>query len=185
MKKILILTFLLIGFNSYSQDTTDFSIKPNWENPEEQEFKDTIVAESFRISDIIPEKIIPSWIAPEPEPTEPVLSQEDVKLLEADVKFMTDLPQNYESVPKEDLKNVLTQIDNKIAQLKQEIAKLIQERANQEVIKTKQGTLTVLEKEKNIISLTLTGGDLRDANGNLIGENDELKIQQDKTKRDG
>jgi light-regulated signal transduction histidine kinase (bacteriophytochrome) len=183
MKKILILTFLLIGFNSYSQDTTDFSIKPNWENPEEQEFKDTIVAESFRISDIIPEKIIPSWIAPEPEPTEPVLSQEDVKLLEADVKFMTDLPQNYESVPKEDLKNVLTQIDNKIAQLKQEIAKLIQERANQEVIKTKQGTLTVLEKEKNIISLTLTGGDLRDANGNLIGENDELKIQQDKLRR--
>jgi K+-sensing histidine kinase KdpD len=172
-----------LSINSYSQDTTDYSIKPNWVNPNEQ--KDSVLLNSFDINDIFPEKIIPKWIAPEPDP-EPLkeeLTEEDVKQLEADVKFMADLPQSYEKLPKEDLKNVLVQIDNKIVQLKQEIERLIAQRAKQEVIKSKQGTLTVLEKEKNIITLTMTGGDLRDANGNLIGQNDELKIQQDKLKK--
>jgi len=183
MRNIFLVTLISLSINSYSQDTTDYSIKPNWVNPNEQ--KDSVVLNSFDINDIFPEKIIPKWIAPEPDP-EPLkeeLTEEDVKQLEADVKFMADLPQSYENVPKEDLKNVLVQIDNKITQLKQEIERLIAQRAKQEVIKSKQGTLTVLEKEKNIITLTMTGGDLRDANGNLIGQNDELKIQQDKLKK--
>ena len=183
MRNIFLVTLISLSINSYSQDTTDYSIKPNWVNPNEQ--KDSVVLNSFDINDIFPEKIIPKWIAPEPDP-EPLkeeLTEEDVKQLEADVKFMADLPQSYEKLPKEDLKNVLVQIDNKITQLRKEIDALIKARDNQEVIKTKQGTLTVLEKEKNIIGLTLTGGDLRDANGNLIGENGELKIQQDKLKR--
>jgi len=185
MKTKLTLAFLLIGLNSYTQDTTDFAIKPNWETPEEQEVQDTMVAASFNISDIISEKILPSWIEPDKlfEKPKDELSQEEVKLLEEDVQFMTDLPQNYESLPKENLQNILVQIDNKIAQLRKEIEDLIKARANQEVIKTKQGTLTVLEKEKNIITLTLSGGELRDANGNLIGENGELKIEQDRLKR--
>lgn len=183
MRNIFLVTLISLSINSYSQDTTDYSIKPNWVNPNEQ--KDSVVLNSFDINDIFPEKIIPKWIAPEPDP-EPLkeeLTEEDVKQLEADVKFMADLPQSYEKLPKEDLKNVLVQIDNKITQLKQEIERLIAQRAKQEVIKSKQGTLTVLEKEKNIITLTMTGGDLRDANGNLIGQNDELKIQQDKLKK--
>ena len=191
MKTHLIFILFLISFQSYSQDTTDFSIKPKWVNPDTNVTKiDSIYVEEVTsnpksiIGDMI-EKITPSWVAPEKIFEEPKdeLTQDDVKLLEEDVKFMTDLPQNYESIPKEDLKNVLVQIDNKIGQLRKEIDNLIKARANQEVIKTKQGTLTVLEKEKNIITLTMTGGDLRDTNGNLIGENDELKIQQDKLKR--
>ena len=183
MKNIVLVTFILLSISSYSQDTTDYSIKPSWVNPNEQ--KDSIVLESFNINDIFPEKIIPKWIAPEPDP-EPLkeeLTEEDVKQLEGDVKFMTELPQSYEDLPKEDLKNVLAQIDNKINELKSEIERLIQERANQEVIKTKQTTLTVLEKEKSIINLTLTEGELKDENGNLIGQNDELKIEQDKLKK--
>lgn len=188
MKKLLIIPLLLISNILFSQDTLeDVRINPNWVNPEKKLDmirKDSLVLESNIITDVI-DKIIPNWAPPEKifdKPKEE-LSLDDVKKLEEDVKFMTDLPQNYESVPKEDLKNVLVQIDNKIVQLRQEIDKLIKERANQEVIKTKKSTLTVLEKEKNIINLTLTGGELRDANGNLIGENDELKIQQDKLKK--
>ena len=188
MKKLLIIPLLLISNILFSQDTLDdIRINPSWVNPDKKLDvirKDSLVLESNIITDVI-DKIIPNWAPPEKifdKPKEE-LSLDDVKKLEEDVKFMTDLPQNYESVPKEDLKNVLVQIDNKIAQLRQEIDALIKARANQEVIKTKQGTLTVLEKEKNIIGLTLTGGELRDANGNLIGENDELKIQQDKLKR--
>jgi signal transduction histidine kinase len=181
----------LIGFNSFSQDTTDFSIKPNWVNPETENVKkDSVlvnekVLESKSIIGDIIEKITPSWVAPEKmfEPKEE-LTEQDVKELEKDVQFLTELPQSYDEVPKEDLKNVLVQIDNKITQLKEELAKLLAARnANQEVIKSKQNTLTVLEKEKNIINLTLSGGELKDANGNLLNQNDELKVQQDKLKK--
>ena len=191
MKNFLVITFLLIGFNSFSQDTTDFSIKPNWVNPETEIVKkDSVlvnekVLESKSIIGDIIEKITPSWVAPEKmfEPKEE-LTEQDVKELEKDVQFLTELPQSYDEVPKEDLKNVLVQIDNKITQLKEELAKLLAARnANQEVIKSKQNTLTVLEKEKNIINLTLSGGELKDANGNLLNQNDELKVQQDKLKK--
>jgi signal transduction histidine kinase len=191
MKNFLLITFLLIGFNSFSQDTTDFSIKPNWVNPETEIVKkDSVlvnekVLESKSIIGDIIEKITPSWVAPEKmfEPKEE-LTEQDVKELEKDVQFLTELPQSYDEVPKEDLKNVLVQIDNKITQLKEELAKLLAARnANQEVIKSKQNTLTVLEKEKNIINLTLSGGELKDANGNLLNQNDELKVQQDKLKK--
>ena len=183
MKKILfILIALAIFVNVKGQDTLADGINASWVEPETQ--TDSMVVSEMRIRDLIPDKIIPSWIEPDKifdNPKE--LSQDDVKLLEEDIKFMTDLPNSYDDLPKEDLKNVLVQIDNKIAQLRQEIDNLIKARANEEVIKAKKGTLTGLEKEKNIINLTLTGGDLKDANGNLIGENGDLKIQQDKLKK--
>jgi signal transduction histidine kinase len=191
MKTFLFISFLLIGFNSFSQDTTDFSIKPNWVNPDaEIIIQDSVVSNQLVrepksiIGDII-ERITPSWVAPEKifETPKEELSQSDIESLEEDVKFMTDLPQSYDNLPKEDLQKVITQIDNKIIQLRQEIDNLIKARANEEVIKSKKGTLTVLEKEKNIVNLTLDGGELRDENGNLIGENDVLKTEQDKLKR--
>jgi len=191
MKNFLFISFLLIGFNSFSQDTTDFSIKPNWVNPDaEIVIQDSVVPNQLVresksiITDVI-ERITPSWVAPEKmfDTPKEELSQSDVKSLEEDVKFMTDLPQSYDNLPKEDLQKVIAQIDNKIIQLRQEIDNLIKARANEEVIKSKKGTLTVLEKEKNIVNLTLDGGELRDKNGNLIGENDVLKTEQDKLKR--
>jgi signal transduction histidine kinase len=191
MKNFLFISFLLIGFNSFSQDTTDFSIKPNWVNPDaEIIIQDSVVSNQLVresksiITDVI-ERITPSWVAPEKifETPKEELSQSDIKSLEEDVKFMTDLPQSYDNLPKEDLQKVIAQIDNKIIQLRQEIDNLIKARANEEVIKSKKGTLTVLEKEKNIVNLTLDGGELRDENGNLIGENDVLKTEQDKLKR--
>ena len=191
MKNFLSIAFLLIGFNSFSQDTTDFSIKPNWVNPETEIVKrDSIlvnekVLESKSIIGDIIEKITPSWVAPEKMFEEPKeeLSQSEVKLLEEDVKFMSELPQSYDNLPKEDLQKVIVQIDNKILQLRQEIDNLIKARANQDVIESKKETLVVLEKEKSIVNLTLDGGELKDENGNLITQNDVLKIEQDKLKR--
>jgi hypothetical protein len=88
MKNFLLITFLLIGFNSFSQDTTDFSIKPNWVNPETEIVKkDSVlvnekVLESKSIIGDIIEKITPSWVAPEKmfEPKEE-LTEQDVKSL--------------------------------------------------------------------------------------------------------
>ncbi len=194
MKKVLFVTFLLIGLSSFSQDTTDFSIKPNWVNPDAEIVqKDSIVPnqmvlESNSIIGDIIEKIKPNWIAPdkffEPVEKKEELTEEDIKVLQQDVKFLSDLPQSYASVPKEDLKNVLVKIDNKITELRAELDALLKARnANQEVIKSKKNTLTVLEKEKNIVNLTLSGGELKDENGNLVSQNGVLKIEQDKLKR--
>ncbi len=91
MKKYLIFVLFLVSFQSYSQDTTDFSIKPKWVNPEINEIKkDSIlvnekVLESKSIIGDIIEKITPSWVAPEKifETPKEELSQSEVKLLEA------------------------------------------------------------------------------------------------------
>ena len=192
MRKEFILIFCLLSIHVYAQETTDFSIKPNWVNPDTRINEvDSIQVDKLEASpksvlnDVI-EKIIPSWIAPEKIFEEPKdeLSADDIKKLEEDVKFMSSLPQSYDNASKDDLKNVLVQIDNKIVQLKAELDALLKARnPNQEVVKSKQNTLTVLKKEKNIINLTLTGGELKDENGNLLGQNDELKVEKDKLKR--
>ena len=197
MGKILIVLLTFSSFSLYSQDdTTDFLIKPNWETPVDQfDIQDTIVnvnqadssiaVSAFRLSDIVPEQIIPKWIQPEAEkPKEPELSESEIKMLESDVKFMQDLPKSYDQLPKEDLKNILVQIDGKIIELRKELESLLKERdSNKELIKTKQSTLIVLEKEKNIIGLTLSSDVLKDENGNLITENDGLKNEKDKLKK--
>jgi signal transduction histidine kinase len=183
MKRTLVILLTLFCFiSAKGQDTLIDGINADWVDPGVNE--DSMVVSEMRIMDLIPDKIIPSWIEPENifEQTKE-LSQDDVKLLEADIKFMTDLPQSYEELPKEDLQKVLTQIDNKIAELKQEIDNLIKARANEEVIKTKQGTLTGLEKEKSIIGLTLVENELKDTNGNLNNENSNLKTTQEQLKR--
>ena len=50
MRNIFLVTLISLSINSYSQDTADYSIKPNWVNPNEQ--KDSVVLESFNINDI-------------------------------------------------------------------------------------------------------------------------------------
>jgi signal transduction histidine kinase len=183
MKRTLVILLTLFCFiSAKGQDTLIDGINADWVDPGFNE--DSMVVSEMKIMDLISGKIIPNWIEPENifEQTKE-LGQDDVKLLEADVKFMTDLPLSYGDLPKEDLQKVLGQIDNKIAELKQEIDNLIKARANEEVIKTKQGTLTGLEKEKSIIGLTLVENELKDTNGNLNNENSNLKTTQEQLKR--
>lgn len=197
MRKLLSFLLILSSLSVYSQDdSTDFTIKPNWENPQGQfNTQDTIsesyqpdsseVVSAFRLSDILPEKIIPRWLQPEEEkPKETELSESEIAMLESDVEFMKDLPESYGDLPKEDLKNILVQIDNKILELRNELELLLKERnSNQEVIKSKKSTLTVLEKERNIIDLTLSSGELKDENGNLVTQNGDLKTEQNKLRK--
>ncbi len=88
MKKIIIFLITLLCFiNVKGQDTLVDGINATWVEPATQ--PDSMVVSEMRIRDLIPDKIIPSWIEPDKifdNPKE--LSQEDVKLLEADVKFI-------------------------------------------------------------------------------------------------
>ena len=186
MKKIiLLLSVILVTSSLYSQDvdyndTLVDGINVTRTNDEFQIDLDTMQVAAMGI-----QEIVTTWIPPEPEPVdETKLSETDLASIAGDLKFLDDLPKSYTDLPKEDLKNVLVQIDNKIAKLTAERDSLLAQAVrNEELIKAKENTIGSLSKEKNIIGLTLTGGDLRDANGNLIGENGELKIQQDKLKR--
>jgi signal transduction histidine kinase len=134
--------------------------------------------------DSLIQPITPTWIAPEPEPVEePELNAEDIESIEKDVMFLEELPKSYDQLPKEGLKDVLAKIDKKIEELMLQREVLLQEKVvNMELVKQKDNTITSLKKEKNIIGLTIQSGDLRDENGNLVNQNDGLKVQRQRLK---
>jgi signal transduction histidine kinase len=183
MKKIiLLLSVILVASSSYSQevnysDTIVDDINSTWTNND----LDTLQVEAMDI-----QEIVTTWIAPEPEKPvdETKLSETDLESIAGDLKFLDDLPKSYTDLPKEDLKNVLVQIDNKIAKLTAERDSLLARAVrNEELIKAKENTIGSLSKEKNIIGLTLETGDLTDANGNLINQKTDLEQQRETLKK--
>jgi len=184
MKKIiLLLSVILVTSTSYSQevnyeDTIVDGINTTWTDND----LDTLQVAAMGI-----QEIVTTWIAPEPEP-EPVdvtkLSEGDLASIAEDVKFLDDLPKSYNDLPKEDLKNVLIQIDNKIAKLTAERDSLLAQAVrNEELIKSKENTIGSLGKEKNIIGLTLETDNLTDENGNLIHEKTDLEKERESLKK--
>jgi signal transduction histidine kinase len=184
MKKILLLlSVILVTTSSYSQkvnyeDTIVDGLNTTFTN----NGLDTLQVEAMGI-----QEIVSTWIDPEPKP-EPVdvtkLSEGDLASIEEDVKFLDELPKSYKDLPKEDLKNVLAQIDNKIAKLTAERDSLLAQAVrNKELIKSKENTIGSLGKEKNIIGLTLETSDLTDANGNLIHEKTDLEKERETLKK--
>lgn len=187
MKKIiLILSVVFFSSNLYSQDvdykdTIVDGINATWADAKQQTDLDTNQVAAMNI-----QEIITTWIPPEPEKPvdETKLSEEDLVSIAQDVQFLSDLPKSYTDLPKEDLKNVLVQIDNKIIKLTAERDSLLAQAVkNEELIKSKENTIGSLNKEKNIIGLTLETGDLTDANGNLINQKTDLEIQKETLKK--
>ena len=183
MKKIiLLLSVILVTSTSYSQEVN---------------YKDTIVdginttltnndLDTLQVAAMGIQEIVTTWIAPEPEKPvdETKLSETDLESIAGDLKFLDDLPKSYTDLPKEDLKNVLVQIDNKIAKLTAERDSLLaQAIRNEELIKAKENTIGSLSKEKNIIGLTLETGNLTDENGNLINQKTDLEKQRETLKK--
>ena len=137
-------------------------------------------ADTAQVAAMDIQEIVTTWIEPEPEP-EPVdmtqLSETDLANIAQDVQFLTDLPKSYTDLPKEDLKNVLAQIDNKLNKLTVERDSLLaQAIRNDELIKSKENTINALGKEKNIIGLTLETDD-------LIIEKTDLEKQRETLKK--
>lgn len=159
MRKLFLIAFLLFTVFGLSQDTIeDKKIKPTWVEPE--------------------------VVFDQPDEVTEEESLSDVESIQKDLQFLEELPKSYDEIPKQDLKNVLQDIDNKINKLIQERDSLLNCKiVNQKLVDTKNGTIKTLEKEKDIIGLTIESGDLKDENGNLIGQNDELKTQKDQLKK--
>ena len=174
---LLLFAILFASTNLYSQDV---------------DYSDTLVdgidaswianADTTQIAAMGIQEIVTTWIEPESEPEpEPVdmtqLSETDLANIAQDVQFLTDLPKSYTDLPKEDLKNVLAQIDNKLNKLTVERDSLLaQVIRNDELIKSKENTINALGKEKNIIGLTLETDD-------LIIEKTDLEKQRETLKK--
>ena len=186
MKKIILLILVtLVSTGLHSQnlnynDTLVDGIDVSWSNDNLQIDGDTSQVAAMDI-----QEIVTTWIPPEPEPVdETKLSESDLASIAEDLQFLTDLPKSYTDLPKEDLKNVLVQIDNKINRLTAERDLLLaQAIRNEELIKSKENTITSLSKEKNIIGLTLETDDLMDENGNLMTEKTDLEKQRETLKK--
>ena len=186
MKKIILLILVtLVSTGLHSQnlnynDTLVDGIDVSWSNDNLQIDGDTSQVAAMDI-----QEIVTTWIPPEPEPVdETKLSESDLASIAEDLQFLTDLPKSYTDLPKEDLKNVLVQIDNKINKLTAERDLLLaQAIRNEELIKSKENTITSLSKEKNIIGLTLETDNLMDENGNLITEKTDLEKQRETLKK--
>jgi len=174
-RTLLLFAILFASTNLYSQDV-DYSdtlvngIDASWRAD----------ADTAQVAAMGIQEIVTTWIEPEPEP-EPVdmtqLSETDLANIAQDVQFLTDLPKSYTDLPKEDLKNVLAQIDNKLNKLTAERDSLLaQAIRNDELIKSKENTINALGKEKNIIGLTLETDD-------LIVEKTDLEKQKEVLKR--
>ena len=174
---LLLFAILFASTNLYSQDV---------------DYSDTLVdgidaswmanADTTQIAAMGIQEIVTTWIEPESEPEpEPIdmtqLSETDLANIAQDVQFLTDLPKSYTDLPKEDLKNVLAQIDSKIIKLTAERDSLLaQAIRNDELIKSKENTINALGKEKNIIGLTLE-------TDNLLVEKTDLQNQREVLKK--
>jgi len=182
MKKIiLLLSVILVTSSSYSQEV-------NYEDTIVDGINTTLTnndLDTLQVAAMDIQEIVTTWIAPEPEPVDVTkLSEGDLASIGEDIKFMDDLPKSYNDLPKEDLKNILTQIDNKLVKLTAERDSLLAQAVrNEELIKSKENTIGSLGKEKNIIGLTLETGNLTDANGNLINQKTDLEQQRETLKK--
>lgn len=169
MKKLILLLialFLTTATWAQAVDTLVDDIEASWVEI------DTAAVAAMGIHEIVT-----TWIEPEPEPIdETKLSESDLADIAQDVQFLSDLPKSYAQLQKEDLKNVLVQIDNKLNTLTVERDSLLAQAVkNDELIKSKENTINALGKEKNIIGLTLETDDLLVEKTDLQNQREVLK----------
>jgi len=98
------------------------------------------------------------------EPKEEVvveeLSANELSSIEADQKFLSDLPKSYDNLSKKDIKKIADQIENQLKKLIKEKKELLKNGSSKEVIDSKTNTINSLNKEKDIIYLNIENDDL-------------------------
>jgi signal transduction histidine kinase len=106
--------------------------------------------------------------------------KEQVKLdtlsLQADKKFLQNLPKSYDNLEPKDLKKIASDIENQLQRLIKEKEELLKQNASTEVIEEKNTSIKSLGKEKTIVDLTIKSDEL---NTKATG----LEIQKDKLKK--
>lgn len=111
------------------------------------------------------------------EKSKPKPSEQDIKKMESDLKFLNDLPKSYENLSKDDMVKLAKIIDKKIKELSNERDSLLKTKnPNQELITTKNSSIKTLAKEKDVIKLTIKQDELKTETKGLKNQTRNLKI---------
>jgi len=110
------------------------------------------------------------------EKSKPKPNEQDLKKMEADLKFLEDLPTSYDNLSKEDMAKLAKMIDKKITELSKERDSLLKTKnPDQELITTKNNSIESLNKEKEVINLTIESDELKTETKGLKIETKTLK----------
>jgi signal transduction histidine kinase len=102
------------------------------------------------------------------EPKKDELSESDIASMKSDISFLNSLPQSYDNMSKDDMRDLAKKIDNQIRKLIWQKDSLLRIGASKELIDSKDGAIKTLKKDKKIIDLTITNDD-------LLSEKDKIK----------
>lgn len=140
MKRAITFLLVCIYFVSGAQDTVNnIRIKPTWVEPER-------VFEQPKQEEKVEEV--------------PTISMDDVMSIEADKKFIENLPTSYDNVPPADLRKLVQEIEGQIKKLVQEKEELLNRQADSTLIVAKDASIKSLSKEKEIINLSIETDEL-------------------------
>lgn len=130
------------------------------------------IDETIKAEFVEPEKVFES---PKPVDT-PKLSVNDIAAIESDKKLLEKLPKSYDNLSPKDMKKIAENFQSEIERLIKEKEALLKSGASQEVIDSKNNAINGLNKEKDIVDLTID-------KDKLEGETIELKSEKTTLKR--
>jgi signal transduction histidine kinase len=164
MKKLILISLNLIPFFAFSQIDDGIQLDTHYIR-----FGST---ETIKADFIEPEKI---FVSPPPIDTSRKLSADDVAAIEADKEILKKVPKSYDNVSPADMKKIAQNLENELQRLIAEKEALLKSGASPEVIESKSGTINSLNKEKNIVNLTIDKDKLTTETGELKSEKKTLK----------
>jgi signal transduction histidine kinase len=91
---------------------------------------------------------------------EPEVSANELASMKKDMDFLNSIPKSFDNLSKKDMAKLAKQIDLQIKKLILEKDSLIKIKATKEAIDAKSSTINTLEKEKDIIDLSIKNSDL-------------------------
>lgn len=111
------------------------------------------------------------------------VSKENIESLKEDINFIQKIPSSLDKISKNDLQKIAKEIDSKIKSLIAEKDSLIKAEAAKEVIDSKDQSINALNKEKEIINLTIDKDELSHEKEDLQFLNKDLEIQKSELKK--
>ena len=121
-------------------------------------------------------EIKPESVFETPKIDETTVSPKIAESLAKDKEFLKSLPNSYDNVSPSDLKKLANEIESKLQDLIKEKESLLKKGESQEIIDAKDATIKTLDKEKDIIDLTIEGDELK-------GETKILNIEKQTLKK--
>lgn len=117
------------------------------------------------------------------EEKEEELPKEAQESIKKDLQFLQQIPASLDKLSKSDLQNIAKEIDSKIKNLIAEKDSLIKANAKKEIIDAKDGTINTLNKEKEVIDLTINNEELKVEKDVLKVEKGDLEVQKASLKK--